>query len=159
MKYLLGVLGLLISTCATAQRLDDSLSPIQQVDIDMEWQYQRHLERLDETEINALISRVSQYELRLNTAAQKGKTARIYLVLPIVIRGLDDPGALRLSWTTHGIFADGTVTPGMRSLLFEGLISEEVMVDILDFSIEIDARSFRNPITFEPEYDIEIIAP
>jgi hypothetical protein len=159
MRCLLGVLGLLISTCATAQRLDDSLSPRQQVNIDMDWQYQRHLEQLDETALNAMISRVSQYELRLNTAAHTGKTARIYLGLPVVIRGLDDPGELRLSWTTHGIFTDGTVTPGMRSLLYEGLIDQEVMVDILDFSIEIDGRSFRNPITFEPEYDIEIISP
>lgn len=159
MRSLLLLIATLLSTAALAQRLDDSLSPRQQVDIRLDWQNKLHPERLDDAQLNAMVSHVNNYELRLNTFAQKGKTARIYLGLPLVIRGLDDPGAFRLSWTTHGVFADGTVTPGMRSLLYEGVINDDVMTDIVDFTIEIDGRAFRNPITFEPEYDIEITAP
>ena len=156
---LLCLLGLLIPAGAVAQRLDDSESPRQQVDVDLHWQYPDHAEQLDDAQLDAMVASIHHYELRLNTAAHKGTTARIYLGLPLVIRGLDDPGAMRLSWTSHGTFSDGTVTPGMRSLLYEGPITGDVMADMLDFTIEVDGRSFRQPISFEPEYEIEIVSP
>jgi hypothetical protein len=159
MKRLACLLGLLIPVGAAAQRLDDSQSPQQQVDVNLQWQYPDHVEQLDDGQFNATVAHIDRYELRLNTAAQKGTTARIYLGLPVVIRGLDDPGAVRLSWTGHGTFADGTVTPGMRSLLYEGPITSDVMIDMLDFTIAIDGRSFRQPITIEPEYEIETVTP
>ena len=142
-----------------AARLDDSLSPRQNVDVLIDWQYKNNLENLDEAQFNALHSVVRNFEVRLNTAQYTGKQARIYISLPVVIRGLDDPAGMRLSWTTRGIFSDGTVTPGTRSLLFDGIITGAVLIDILDFTIEIDGRSFNNPITFEPEYEIEPVTP
>jgi len=142
-----------------AAKLDDSLSPKQNVDVHIEWQYKNNLENLDEAQFNALHSVVRNFEVRLNTAQYMGKQARVYLGLPVVIPGLDDPAGMRLSWTTRGIFSDGTVTPGTRSLLFDGIITNAVLIDILDFTIEIDGRSFNNPITFEPEYEIEPVTP
>jgi len=152
-------LALLLALPAAAGKLDDSLSPRQDVDVRIDWQHNGNLENLDERQFNALSGTATGTEIRLNTAQYKGRQARIYLVLPLVIRGLDDPDALRLSWTTHGVFADGTVTPGTRALLFEGLVDTEVMIDILDFTIDIDGRSFREPLNFEPEYEIESDIP
>ena len=144
---------------AGAVKLDDSLSPRQNVDVVIDWRYSSNLENLDEEQLNALYSTVRNFELRFNTAQFTGRQARIYLGLPVVVRGLDDPAGMRLSWTTRGVFSDGTVTPGTRSLLFDGIINDAVLIDILDFTIEIDGRSFKNPITFEPEYEIEPVIP
>jgi hypothetical protein len=144
---------------AAAAKLDDSLSPRQEVDVIIDWRYRNNLENLDDEQLNALYSTVANVEVRLNTAQYMDRQARIYLSLPVVIRGLDDPAGLRLSWTTHGIFSDGTVTPGTRALLFDGVITRQVMIDIFDFTIDIDGRSFNEPINFEPEYEIEPVTP
>ena len=156
--YALTCLALAAALPVSAARLDDSLSPRQNVDVIIDWRY-NNLESLDEEKFNALHSVVRNFEVRLNTAQYTGKQARVYLSLPVVIRGLDDPAGMRLSWTTRGVFSDGTVTPGTRSLLFDGIITSAVLIDILDFTIEIDGRSFINPITFEPEYEIEPVTP
>jgi hypothetical protein len=152
-------LTLSASIAIAAERLDDSLSPRQDIDILIDWRHRDNLENLDEEQLNALSSTVNNVEVRLNTAQYLGRQARIYLVLPVVIRGLDDPGALRLSWSTRGVFADGTVTPGMRALLYDGNITSQVMIDVLDFTIDIDGRAFNEPINFEPEYEIETVTP
>lgn len=152
-------LALAISLPAGAAKLDDSLSPQQNVDVQVDWQYNNNLENLDEDQLNALHSVIRNFEVRLNTAQYAGKQVRVYLGLPVVIPGLEDPASMRLSWTTRGIFSDGTVTPGTRALLFDGIITSAVLIDILDFTIEIDGRSFNNPITFEPEYEIEPVTP
>ncbi|MBT8116638.1 MAG: hypothetical protein KJO66_02305 [Gammaproteobacteria bacterium] len=157
--FVLACLALATAMPAAAAKLDDSLSPRQNVDVIIDWRYSSNLDNLDEEQLNALYSNVRNFEVRLNTAQYTGKQARIYLSLPLVIRGLDDPAGMRLSWTTRGVFSDGTVTPGTRSLLFDGIIKDAVLIDILDFTIEIDGRSFNNPITFEPEYEIEPVTP
>jgi len=152
-------MALTLALPVAAARLDDSLSPRQNVDILIDWQYYNNLENLDEQQLNALSSTAHSVEVRLNTAQYLDRQARIYLSLPVVIRGLDDPAALRLSWTTHGVFSDGTVTPGTRALLFDGVINSEVMIDLFDFTIDVDGRSFNEPINFEPEYEIEPVTP
>ncbi len=157
--FSLACMALAATMPAGAARLDDSLSPRQNVDVIIDWRHNTNLDRLDEDQLNALYSNVRNFEVRLNTAQYNGMQARIYLGLPVVIPGLDDPAGMRLSWTTRGVFADGTVTPGTRSLLFQGLINSAVLIDILDFTIEIDGRSFNYPINFEPEYEIETIIP
>ena len=160
MKYcLLACLVLATAMSASAAKLDDSLSPRQNVDVLIDWQYKNNLENLDEEQLNAMHSVVRNFEVRLNTAQYTGRQVRVFLSLPVVIPGLEDPAGMRLSWTTRGIFSDGTVTPGTRSLLFDGIITSAVLIDILDFTIEIDGRSFNNPITFEPEYEIEPVTP
>jgi hypothetical protein len=149
----------LSASIANAEKLDDSLSPRQDIDVVIDWSHRGNLENLDEEQLNALTSTARNVEVRLNTAQYTGRQARIYLVLPVVIRGLDDPDALRLSWSTRGVFSDGTVTPGTRALLFDGVITDPVMIDVLDFTIDVDGRSFNEPINFEPEYEIEAVTP
>ena len=157
--FVFACLAYAVAAPVAAVKLDDTLSPQQNVDVIIDWRYKASLENLTEEQLNALHAAVRNFEVRLNTAQFTGKTARIYLVLPVVIRGLDNPSGLRLSWTTRGTFSDGTVTPGTRTLLYDGIIDKTVMIDILDFTIEIDGRSFNNPITFEPEYEIEPVIP
>ena len=154
-RYLALFLTLLLSLPALAERLDDSLSPRQQYDIELDWKHPQHGDDLDEREFNALLAHARHVEVRLNTAPYTGMQARIYIRLPLNIRGTADSTAMRMSWTTNGEFASGSVTAGNRSRLFEGEITRDVMGDIFDFTFEIDARQVYNTLRLEPVYEIE----
>lgn len=154
---LLLVIAGLMPIQAHAQRLDDSLSPRKQLKLDVEWKYGMDSEDIDHKEFNALVARAEHVETRLNTADFVGKDARIFLELPSDIRGFNATEGLILSWTTNDLFEEGTVTLGNRRLIFEGAITEDVMTDIFDFTIEVDGRYFFQEIQFEPIYEIEVI--
>ena len=148
-----------ISLAVHGEPLSDALSPRQQVDLDLVWKRQNNLESLDDSAYNTVIARARNIDTRLDTAAYLGSRARIYLELPIQVRGLANPASLELSWTTNGLFSPGRVTPGNRQLIFEGTIKDKVMRDIFDFSFEVDARFLTQTLRLEPVYDIEIVKP
>jgi hypothetical protein len=150
------ILGLaLLPLPVLAERLDDSLSPQQQFDIELDWKHKQNGDHLDDRQFNALIAHVHHVEVRLNTAPYTGMRARIYLLLPLNIRGTADSTAMRMSWKTNGDFASGSVTAGNRSKLFEGKITRDVMGDIFDFTFEIDARQVFSTLRLQPVYEIE----
>jgi len=140
---------------ASAERLDDSLSTQQQFDLDLNWKQQRNTENLNERELNALSAHAPRVEIRLNTARFVGQRGKIFISLPIGIRGTGDSSALRMSWTTNGLFSNGSVTAGNRAKLFEGEISDAVMEDVFDITFDIDARQVYNNLRFQPIFDIE----
>ena len=142
-----------------AEQLDDALSPRQQHDLDLVWKYTGNTDALSEQEFNSIIAHASNVDTRLDTSRHIGSQARIFLELPILVRGLTQPSSLRLSWTTNGLFSAGQVTPGNRQLIFEGPITAAVMRDIFNFTFELDARYLTQTLRLEPVYEIEIIAP
>jgi hypothetical protein len=142
-----------------AERLDDSLSPRQQVNIDLEWKHRNSPDELDEKEFNAVIAHARNIDTRLDTSGFVGRKARIFLELPVQVRGLNNPERLLLTWTTSGLFQDGEVTPGNRRLIFEGRITAAVMRDIFNFTFEADARFLTQSLRLEPVYEIEVISP
>jgi len=142
-----------------AARLDDSLSPHQQHDLDLAWKYTGETESLSDQEFNTVIAHASNVDTRLDTSHYTGSQARIYLELPILVRGLTQPSGLLLSWTTNGLFNAGQLTPGNRQLIFEGPITDPVMRDIFNFTFELDARYLTQTLRLEPVYEIEITAP
>lgn len=148
-------MALLLPRPLLAERLDDSLSPRQQYDIDLDWKHVLHADDLGESDFNALVAHARRVEVRLNTAPYTGRQARIYIRLPLNVRGTADSTALRMSWTTNGDFASGSLTAGNRSKLFEGEITRDVMGDIFDFTFEIDARQVYNTLRLQPVYEIE----
>jgi len=152
---LLLCITLLLPRSLLAERLDDSLSPRQQYDIDLDWKYMQHTDDLGEGDFNALVAHARRVEVRLNTAPYTGRQARIYIRLPLNVRGTADSTALRMSWTTNGDFASGSLTAGNRSKLFEGEITRDIMGDIFDFTFEIDARQVYNTLRLQPVYEIE----
>jgi hypothetical protein len=139
-----------------SEPLDDSLSPRQQYDLDLDWKQQHNTENLDDRELNALTARAHHVEVRLNTAHYVGQHGRIFISLPLDIRGTVDSSALRMNWTTNGLFANGSVTAGNRARLFEGEITDSVMTDVFDITFEIDARQVYNNLQFQPVFDIEV---
>jgi hypothetical protein len=140
---------------AHAERLDDSLSPRQQFQLDLDWEQQHPAGRLDKRELNALTARARHVEIRLNTADYVGQSGKIFLSLPIAIRGTGDSSALRMSWTTNGVFSSGAASAGNRAKLFEGEITGSVMSDVFDFTFDIDAREVYNDLRFQPVFEIE----
>jgi hypothetical protein len=144
---------------AMAERLDDSLSPRRQVELDLVWQHQGNPDTLSDAEFNSLTAQARNLDTRLDTSAYVGSEARIFLELPILVRGLGNPSSLALSWTTGGLFNAGRVTPGNRQLIYEGQITQPVMRDTITFTFELDARYLQQPLRLEPVYEIEIITP
>jgi hypothetical protein len=144
---------------ALAERLDDSLSPRRQVNLELQWKYQGNLDSLSNVEFNAVTAQARNLDTRLDTSAYVGSEARIFLELPILVRGLGNPSSLLLSWTTGGLFNTGRVTPGNRTLIYEGGITQPVMRDVITFTFELDARYLHQPLRLEPVYEIEIITP
>jgi hypothetical protein len=142
-----------------AERLDDSLSPQQQINIELDWKHQNAGDELDEKEFNSVIAHAHNVDTRLDTTDYVDTMARIFLELPIQVRGLNNPQRLAVSWTTNGLFQDGEVTPGNRRLIFEGNITTPVMRDIFNFTFEVDARFLTQSLRLEPIYEIEIISP
>jgi len=142
-----------------AERLDDSLSPQQQINIELDWKHKNAGDELDAREFNAVIAHARNVDTRLDTSDFVDMQARIFLELPIQVRGLNNPQRLQVSWTTNGLFQDGEVTPGNRRLIFEGTITEPVMRDIFNFTFEVDARFLTESLRLEPVYEIEIISP
>jgi hypothetical protein len=142
-----------------AARLDDSLSPRQQHDLDLAWKHSGNTDSLSEQEFNSVIAHARNVDTRLDTSRYLGSQARIYLELPVLVRGLTQPSGLQLSWTTNGLFNAGQLTTGNRQLIFEGLITDSVMRDIFNFTFELDARYLTQSLRLEPVYEIEIIAP
>lgn len=153
------IISVMSALPGVAAPLDDSLSPQQQINIDIEWKVPGNVDSLDEKSFHAVIARAHNVDIRLKTDVYIGKQARIFLVLPLNVRGLGKPESLRLYWTTNGQFSDGNVSPGSRQLIFSGTIGERVMRDIFNFTFELDARDLHQTLRLEPVYDIEITSP
>jgi len=142
-----------------AELLDDSLSPQQQLNLNFEWKDPLYSGPAKDSNFTAVVARAYNVETRLNTAKYLGQRARIYLGLPINVRGLRNPDSLRMSWTTNGLFSDGSVTPGTRQLIYQGTISGNVMRDNFNFTFDMDGRDLNQTLRLEPVYEIEIDAP
>lgn len=158
MKRAALILMVLLAVPAAAVKLDDSPSPRQRVDVQMQWTYEiPRNRRLTLQEMSALNARIRAHEVRLNTAAYVGRTVQIYLGLPIQIQGLKSPAGMRLEWQTRGPFSAGSTQPGSRSLIYQGPVTAALMSDIFDFTLHIDAQSLDGRLQFDPQFELEIL--
>ncbi|MGI9333567.1 MAG: hypothetical protein ACR2RL_10470 [Gammaproteobacteria bacterium] len=142
------------STWATEQ-LSDLASPQQRVFANVEWAQPNRILGLSEDELHTIMGHVNGLEVRLDTSAFVGRQARIYLRLPLQIRGLRNAGGLRMEWDARDAFLDGSVIPGTRSLLFEGVVPGSLVRDILNITLHIDSRMVSRELNIEPVYEIE----
>ena len=150
----------LLSITALAERLDDSLSPQQQLNLVLDWKTSPAAsDNPDPGVFNRLVARASNVDTRLDTSKYLNKEVSIYLSLPILVRGLGNPHSLIFSWTTNGLFLDGQLRPGNRQLIFEGRVTQPVMIDNFHFTFELDARDLTQTLRLEPVYEIEIVTP
>jgi hypothetical protein len=158
-RLLLAAAGLALASSALAStKLDDSLSPRQRVDVVTRWLYDG-TGNWNADQINALVADVHAMEFRLRTSPYVGRNAEIYLTVPLQVSGLKTPTAMRVEWTTRGVFSPGAVVPGNRALVYRGKITAAVMSDFFDFRIYLDARNRERSIEFQPVFEIDVLAP
>lgn len=135
--------------------LDDTLSPRKQYGGQFEWAYPGDGVNLSREAFFLLRSKESGVEVRLNTAGYEGRQAQIYLRLPQQIVGYNSTEGFLLSWNTDRVFLPGSVRPGNRALLFNGLIETALMVEVFTFTLEVDAAFFDGMIKYAPIFEIE----
>ena len=158
MKWL-GVLS--IGLCAAfaggvgAEILDDSQSPRQQYEIEFRWEESGDVFQLDANALNTMTGVLRDVEVRLDTRAFQGQPAQIFLRIPEQINGLGDSAGFRINWTTRGVLASGSTTPGNRALIFDGVIESPLIIDFFNFNMDLDARHLTGVLRLEPIYDIE----
>lgn len=137
-----------------AGRLDDSASPRQRIDAKPRWQYSGE-DALSQEKIGRMVVEVPNVEIRLDTSAWRGKAARIYLTLPTIVPGVQSPEGLRAEWRTRSGMLPGSLSPGSRTLVFDGIIERAQTVEFFDFTLYLDSRFTQRGIRFEPKFDIE----
>jgi hypothetical protein len=100
---------------------------------------------------NAIVGR-TRVNVRLATTPWLGKAGKIYMVLPA-----ETTGSAKVTWRGHGLFMDGQLMPGARTLIYSGLIREKRMEDVLDVQIEADGVRLRDTqqLRFHFEIDVE----
>ncbi len=100
---------------------------------------------------NAIVGR-TRVNVRLATTQWLGKTGKIYMVLPA-----ETTGSIKIAWRSHGLFLDGQLAPGGRTLMYSGKIREQRMEDVLEVEIEADGTRLRDAqqLRFRFEIDVE----
>lgn len=148
---------LLTAPAAAQQRLSADASPQRQVRADLEWAVpMSRVDTVSDKAFTQMLARVSQLDIRLDTRRFQGRRARIYMSVPLPVQGLSGAGGLRLRWQTEGVFQDGTLVPGERSLIYSGPITEAELRDRLDLTVEVDAQAVSHrEIRFEPVFLVE----
>ena len=159
MKRAVAVLLLgLAATAAPAVKLDDSMSPRQRMDVQLQWSNDIPVNRrLSRAELSALHARIAGFEIRLNTAAYVGRTVQIYLGIPVQVQGLKSPAGMRIEWQTRGLFAPGATQPGSRALIFQGVVPSAMMSEVFDFIVKIDGQFLDGRLQFDPQFELEVV--
>jgi hypothetical protein len=140
---------------SAAQRLDDTPSPQSQFVSDLRWAAPASRASGDARDLYLQVAEVRAVEVRLDTTRYRGANARVYLALPVQVQGLAGSGGFRLSWQTRGLLYAGSAIPGARALLFDGVIQEDLLVEVFDFLLEVDAAAVTQALRFEPVFEIE----
>lgn len=149
---------LAVTPLAAQQRLDDSLSPRQQVRANIEWapslQVLARGVLPDEIKLRGVIQNL---DIRLDTSAFVGQQARITMKIPLPVQGLANPAGMRVEWTTGGVFQAGEIVPGTEALVFQGLIKDDVLRDVINMQILLEPRAINGNVQFEPVFEIELL--
>jgi len=94
----------------------------------------------------ATVIGTTSVRVHLNVTPWLHRSGRIYLMLPA-----QQPGALTASWSTQGRLLAGRLTSGSRTLVYSGPISTAFIEDVLQLTLNIDARQLQQlyPINFQ----------
>ena len=140
------ILFALVAASASAQRvrLDDSLSPVDTLTLELAWRpgdIRRALSALMAGAPEAappMTGQAANVEVRLDTRDFVGRPARIY------------------RWQASGAFLPGEVRPGQSTLVFDGVIEEPVMDATFSFMLTLEGGTDADVFDVEPSYELEI---
>jgi hypothetical protein len=138
-------------------RLDDSPSPVDTVPVDFALESRAVAEILRAGATAATeraTGRVPSVEVRLDTRAFVGQTARIYLTMPAAFA---DAADLELSWEAGGRFLSGSARPGQSTLVFEGQVDEPLTSAVFSFVLQVGERAGSQKNRMEIFYELETL--
>ena len=115
-------------------------------------------DNLSPDSINALIADTKGIELRFELSRYVGKNVRIHMVLPASVQGLRGSTGFRAEWRTRGRFIPGSIVPGSRTLVYQGIITSRDMTEVFDFTLHMDGRYLMGKLGFDPVFEIESLA-
>ncbi len=152
---ILGAALILPRTIPAGVVLDDSKSPQKQFSTQFKWVHPAHLGPMEEDKYLLLEGTQRNVEVWLDTTEFKGQNARIYLGLPRQIVGFSSIEHFTLRWKTNRIFIPGEVRPGNRTLIYDGSINRDLMIDLFTFTLRINASYLTGEIRYAPIFEIE----
>ncbi len=90
--------------------------------------------------------------IRIATQAWKGRSGRVYMVLP-----RDQSSTIEAVWTTQGRLLPGRLASGERSLVFAGVIAADTLEDQLLVRLRspADWQSASRRLNFHFEFDTD----
>jgi hypothetical protein len=145
----MGVLGLLASAPALSatHAVDDSGSQVLGSNLHMKWDSPVPRRGQRQT-----VSATTTVLLRLNVAAWKGRSGRIYIKLPP-----QPDGPVTASWAARGPLLSGAVRAGERALVFAGPLPGDVIEDTLRLVVQADGERLARieQLNFSFEIDVE----
>jgi len=160
----IGLTLAVLATTVSAQRtvLDDSLSPVETHGVELTWgpgDVRRALGALAAGAPDpgtVLTGRIANVEVRLDTRAYVGESARIYLTMPTYVSGLGSSLDIELRWDATAEFLAGSVRPGQSTLVYEGVVSAPITRAVFNFVIALGSGTDADTFDVEPFYEIEL---
>ena len=146
----------MMASAFAGERLSDSLSPVQRAQVDGSWEGAGF--DPGNPRDGTVIARTGPMQVRLAIPGHytnPPRRVRIFLVVPVTIVGLRSTESFEVSWASGGVFLSGKARAGQRALLFEGLVDQPVLSDIVDFSIRADAGQMLGAVEYETIFEIE----
>jgi len=133
---------------AATHRVDDSGTQVMNPNVQMRW---------DATVPGAQgrgVTGALDVALRLDVAAWRGRTGRIYMTLPV-----SPSGPLQAAWTTQGQLLPGRLTAGERALIFAGPIAQDALRDRLRLTVQADGQRLDRAETLNFSFEIDLDDP
>lgn len=152
---LLGAVTALPGTGCAGEVLDDSKSPKKQYNTQFKWVHPSHMGSLDQEAYLLLESTQRNVEVWLDTKEYRNRNARIYLGLPRQIDGFKSSEHFTLRWKANRVFYPGEVRPGNRTLIYDGPVDTDLMIDIFTFTLRVNASYLTGKIRYAPIFEIE----
>jgi len=156
-RLFIAVAGCLCCASVLAgQRLEGALFPSPDLRIEGRWAAVRPGGRVDPALGSLIVGQTPPTELRLAIPSSfLNKPVRIFMLLPSVTEGYSGTRGFEVEWTTQGVFRPGSLRPGERVVLFEGVASAQVVKDYVAYTLRVDGNYLLGPLRFDPVYEIE----
>ncbi len=109
--------------------VDDSRSAVLDANLPLQWRSQSPANG------DHAVQGVTRVQVRLDTSAWVGKSARIYMALPAQPIGL-----VTARWQTQGQLLSGQLNSGQRGLVWSGPVPKGLLEDVMTVTITSDGR-------------------
>lgn len=130
---------------AATHRVDDSGSQVTNPNVQMRWDAS-----VPGAQGRGVVGAL-EVALRLDVAAWRGRTGRIYMTLPA-----SPSGPLQVAWTTQGRLLPGRLSAGERALVYAGPIADDALRDRLRLTVQADGQRLERAETLNFSFEIDL---